>query len=435
MKPVPGGKVAAGHAEGVRERNRQPVGVDRADVRRVPGLRRAAAPFIGPFTAQVTAEPFDAHPPPRSDGVRLCGEAVVVEHVLRRFVAGEVGVPGEALLVHERGLHHLRQQLQMRGVVVPEGRWVAEEVLDQRQALEKVGSAAGRRGHADSPTAVGRVQRVGHPDAEVREVGAAQQAAVADHGVGDHPGQLTGGQGVRVGGEHGQRIAEVGVDNTVTETLWAAVRREVKAGAVGGLGQLLDEIHSPVAAFVLGEHGRDVRPDDPTAARDLDRRRHQVGPRQAAVRGVQVRQQPRRAGHERSGGTRLVRKVAHDEAEPVAGRAEQVGLPHVGGGSGGHPAQPVVDRRRHPDTGQLREPEAAEAAHQRVDDPLHMGRGHARVHGVAAGAQHLRPDGDGLRLRRDDHGGRLAQAALGSGHGSQPTNTPQPPLHCCSPTP
>lgn len=100
----------------------------------------------------------------------------------------------------------------------------------------------------------------------------------------------------------------------------------------------------------------------------------------------------------------VVDAPAQDEAEAVARLALEQVLPHAGARRGGRRAHEVVagvdavGRRV-----DLREAEAADPAHQVVDDALRERAGDRRVEGVAAPFQHVGADLHRLRLRGADH--------------------------------
>ena len=237
------------------------------------------------------------------------------------------------------------------------------------------------------------------------------------------PGELALVEAVGVAGDEVEDLGELGVDDAFAEAFGRAVVAQVEAATVGREGELLGEVHAAVAAFVLGEDGGDVRAHEPARAGERDRGSHEVVPRQAPVGGVGVGERAQGAGHEHRRGAGLVDEIAHDETESVAGLAEHAVGPQVRGRGAGHAPEPVVHDRLGVGRGEMQEGEAAEPAHERVDDALHEGRGDRRVEGVAAGPQHGGADVDRLRLGRDDHRGRFGQGALRSSHAGQATET------------
>ena len=319
------------------------------------------------------------------------------------------------LLVEAGQLHRLRHHLDIVGCVVAE-RGQVEAFQDAQHLPDR--HATGRRfRQRHGEAAIGHPQRRTDRGAEAGQVGQGQQPALGFH-VGDDPAAPARRYRnprrrpapARAGG--GQRR----VAHRLAQPFRRAVRPQVERPAFLGIAELLDIAEPSIGPLIHGEHGMDVRANDPAFLGEADGRAEQGVPWLATELRMRIGEDPQRPRHRHRQRAAFIDIALHPVAEAITHSPSKASA-HISSRTAPGQVPRPFSTRCVPVAGSRTCRVAMPPMPHIIGSTTPWVARRPRSHrGHAAGGQHGGASLHRLRLRGDDHGARLGQAAGGAGH-------------------
>ena len=367
-EPEPVGDDAGRHAQRMGHRNRVAVGVEGADMGRILRFRHLVQPLDMGFLAR-----------PDRGGQRT--RIAFVEQFVERYVH-EQRIADPVVLVDRGVFHRLADDADIFRRIVAHARQI--EILQNVEHLQDHDPAARRLVAGNAVVAIVRPQRFGPDGLVVFEVLVGEQSAVRSHVGGDLLGHLAGIEDIGATfRDAAQGVRHIRVLEYAADLLKLVIFIEIDAAAGWSRTHFVAAGDTTVIVL-LGPVTIDIRPDDEAILGIFDGWRADVFPVHRAVLfdsliiGLQAARD-----HDRLVAD-LVNPVLQEEAETVAGFADDQIFPHIfayrcrrAGVEVDESVKPLLRQV------EMHGAESGNAAHLRVDDVLHQRAGDRGVDGVA----------------------------------------------------